>query len=300
MKNQSKTLIFFGNERILSGVQFEEAPVFSSLINEGYEIAALIVKNNETKSRKIKTDVIIDIANTHQIPVYVSPSDDEINEIVSNTRPEAAILVAYGKLISQRVIDTFPKGIINIHPSSLPRYRGSSPIETAISNGDSSIGVSVMALTSGMDSGPIYIQDSLNIESKSTKYEIGLKALKLGSTLLIKNLPKILDGSLKGLVQDESQATFTSRLNKVQSKIDLASMDSAHSFNLIKSLEIFPRAKLSYKGVEIIVVECHTSSIVDGLSFKCSDGKYITVDKLIAPSGKTMNASDFMRGYSKS
>jgi methionyl-tRNA formyltransferase len=297
--NQSKTLIFFGNERILSGVEFEEAPVLTTLLNGGYKIAAVIIKNNETKSRKIKNDVVANIANKNNIPLYISPTDDQISELVSTSNPEAAVLVAYGKIISQRVIDLFPKGIINIHPSSLPKYRGSSPIETAIANGDNKIGVSLISLTAGMDSGPVYAQQYFEITDNESKYEIGSKALQVGATVLLKNLPLILSGELKATEQDESLATFTSRLNKSQSRVDLSAFDSDKAYNLLRSMDIFPRVKLTYGNVDIIVTKFHISDTLENLSFKCADNKYITVDELVAPSGKIMAVSDFLRGYTK-
>jgi methionyl-tRNA formyltransferase len=297
--NQSKTLIFFGNERILSGVEFDEAPVLTTLLNGGYKIAAVIIKNNETKSRKIKNDVVANIANKNNIPLYISPTDDQISELVSTSNPEAAVLVAYGKIISQRVIDLFPKGIINIHPSSLPKYRGSSPIETAIANGDNKIGVSLISLTAGMDSGPVYTQQYFEITDNESKYEIGSKALQVGATVLLKNLPLILSGELKATEQDESLATFTSRLNKSQSRVDLSAFDSDKAYNLLRSMDIFPRVKLNYGNVDIIVTKFHISDTLENLSFKCADNKYITVDELVAPSGKIMAVSDFLRGYTK-
>lgn len=299
MTNQSKTLLFFGNERILAGVEFDEAPVLSSLISAGYNIAAVILKDNPTKSRKIKKDIVSEIASANGIPIAISPSDEEISKLVDLHKPSAAVLVAYGKIISQNVIDLFPRGIINIHPSLLPKYRGSSPIETAIANGDEKIGVSLMLLTASMDSGPILAQDSIKNSYEMSKYEIGISALRLGASMLVKNIPQILSGAISPIIQDESEATFTSRISKDMSLVKPNEMSSFEAYNKMKSLQIFPKTKIVFNNTEIIATKFHVSDAKEDISYLCSDGKFIVIDELTAPSGKNMSSSDFLRGYAK-
>ena len=100
-----------------------------------------------------------------------------------------AILAAYGRIIPQRIIDIFmPIGVINIHPSLLPHYRGSTPIESAILHGDTTTGVSIMQLTAGMDEGPIFVQQSVDLSGYETKFELYERLSQLGSKMLLEAL----------------------------------------------------------------------------------------------------------------
>jgi methionyl-tRNA formyltransferase len=155
-----------------------------------------------------------------------------------------------------------------------------------------------MLLTSGMDSGPVFIQKTFDITENQSKVDVGLEALKLGASMLVDNLPLILDGSLQAKDQNEKMATFTSRLSKQQSKIDISTMNSIEAYNKMRSLEFFPKAKLSFSGIEFVATKFHISDKPKSLSYVCRDGKFISIDALMAPSGKVMSSSDFLRGYS--
>ena len=124
------TLVFFGNERLATGVA-TTAPTLQALIEEGYRIGAVVVAQNEARpSRKYRALEIEQVAGKHGIPVIAPPKlkdKDAIKELASHGA-EAAVLVAYGKIVPLDVLDFFPKGIINIHPSLLPKHRGPTPI----------------------------------------------------------------------------------------------------------------------------------------------------------------------------
>src|SRR5581483_9225315 len=127
---------------------------------------------------------------------------------------EAAVLVAFGRIIPQPIIDLFPKGIINIHPSLLPKLRGPTPIETAILDGLTETGVSLMRLEAKMDAGPLYSQQKISLNGDETKLELATKLNKVGAELLINSLPAILDGSLIPKPQNNSKATYTKLITK--------------------------------------------------------------------------------------
>ena len=122
MTNSSKPLLFFGNERLVSGLKATNAPVLRALIENGYNIAAVISHHTDGKSRNNRELEVAVIAREHNIPVLLPNRPSEILNELTAFNAEAAILVAYGRIIPQSVIDIFPKGIINIHPSLLPQY----------------------------------------------------------------------------------------------------------------------------------------------------------------------------------
>lgn len=122
---------------------------------------------------------------------------------------QIGILEKYGLMIPQHSIDAFPLGIINIHPSLLPKYRGPSPFQTALLNGETETGITIMKLVQKMDAGPILSQITVPIDPDDTALDLEKKLAERGLQLLLDTLPKYIDGSLQLTEQDESQATFS-------------------------------------------------------------------------------------------
>lgn len=299
MKNKSKPLLFFGNERLLSGVDFEESPILKMLLAEGFDVVGVVLNKHETKSRVIKTDATADLAKQHGLTVYYPESSAEIEKIIKETKAYAAILVAFGLIIPESSLDKLPGGVINVHPSLLPKYRGPSPIETALLNGDKKIGVSIMKLVKKMDSGPIYLQQSINLSEDEDKVVIARKLLKKASLLLRTKLDLILDGSLRPTNQDENQASYTNKLDKSSSFIDPSTMTAEYAVRLVRAYKYYPKARLKYKNHQLIVTEAHISEILKGLAIQCTDNNYLIIDKLITPSGKLSSGEDYLRGYTR-
>ena len=150
MSSGGKKLIFFGNEQIATGTT-TSAPHLRMLIEEGYEVCAVIINHEKATSRTQKQLEVVTVAETMGIPVLVPKKLRDITEELTAFHAEAAVLVAYGKIIPQEIIDIFPKGIINVHPSLLPMHRGPTPIESVILNGETQTGVSIMSLVKEMD-----------------------------------------------------------------------------------------------------------------------------------------------------
>jgi methionyl-tRNA formyltransferase len=157
----SAKIVFFGNERLATGVT-TTAPTLQALIDAGYEVCALVVAQNQSgASRKARKLEVAEIAEQHGIPVLVPAKLDDIAGQLKDYGAEIGILVAFGKIVPQAILDIFPHGIINIHPSLLPKHRGSTPIESAILFGENETGVSLMQLVQKMDAGPVYAQETV-------------------------------------------------------------------------------------------------------------------------------------------
>ena len=153
MQNMSKTVVFFGTEDFsLTALQ--------GLVTAGYTIAAVVTKPDSKRGRdqKLTPPSVKVFAHEQGIPVWQPTKLAEITADIQALGDVAGVLVSYGKIIPQATIDLFDPGIINVHPSLLPLYRGPSPIESAIKNGDTQTGATIMQLAAGMDSGPIYAQ----------------------------------------------------------------------------------------------------------------------------------------------
>ena len=298
MTNSSKPLLFFGNERLVSGLKSTDAPVLTALIEHGYNIVGVVSHHSDGKSRNNRELEVAQVAREHDIPVFLPNRPSEIRDELIGLGAEAAILVAYGRIIPQSIIDIFPKGIINIHPSLLPRYRGPTPIESAVANGDKQTGVSIMQLTAGMDEGPVYAQAAVPLLGTETKFDLYDTLAAASVTLLLGNLPAILDGSLQPDPQDDTKATYCQLLSKTDSQLDPDAITASEAECQVRAHLGFPKTKLTIAGHDIIITKAHVSSeSKTPLDIICRDGAYLSIDELIAPSGRIMNGEAFLRGY---
>ena len=293
-----RRIIFFGNERLVSGLDHTDTPVLEALINGGYQVAAVVANDAGTKSRKPRPLEVAELASANDIPVHTPHRPMDIYDQLVAYDADAAVLVAYGRIIPQALIDLFPFGIINIHPSLLPKYRGPSPIESAIANGDESTGVSIMALSAKMDTGPVYHQVEFHLPKYESAPSLSQKLAELAASELIATLPRIFDGSLKPVEQDDSKATYCQLISKQDARLDPAVLTAAHAERLVRAYKAFPKARLNVQGHDIIVLKSHCSPEQSSpLDIKFSDGMFLCVDELVAPSGKSMTGDAFIKGY---
>ena len=199
-------MVFFGTP--------EFSRVFLDTLLTAHQIKPdLIVTNPDQPSGrglKVTPAPAASWAKEHGVPLFQPAKLDAVAlKFIQKFEPTLGILAAYGKIIPQAVIDAFPKGIINIHPSLLPRYRGATPIESAILAGDLKTGVSLMLLVQKLDAGQILHQSSTDILPSDNRQTLAERLAVAASHDLAKILPEWLAGDLKARPQDESLATFT-------------------------------------------------------------------------------------------
>lgn len=296
---KSPSLVFFGNERLSSGFSPAGAPTLEAFIAHGYEVKAVVAHYEQGQSRKARKLEIETVANAHGIPVLLPNKLADIREQLATYGADAGVLVAYGKIIPQSIIDIFPHGILNIHPSLLPLYRGSTPIEQAILDGATETGVSVMGLVKEMDAGPIYAQERVALNGNETKQELTSRLLSIGANLIIKALPTALDGTARPSEQDDSKATYTSLIQKADGILDLRKPAVALE-RAIRAYATWPKSRTSLYGHSVIVTKARiAANAQDGdIVLNCHPG-WLEIEELVAPSGKTMRGVDFARGYKK-
>ncbi len=205
-------IIFFGTPEV-------SKKVLERLFNSSYEISLVVTNKDAPVGRKqiLTPSPVKDFALNKNIKVIdpdkITPDD------LQNYGADIAIVVAYGKIIPQSVIDLFPLGMLNIHYSLLPKYRGASPVEHAILNGDEKTGVTIQKLIFKLDAGPIVSVKELQIDNKITTPELKDKLTEIGSDLLIETLPKYIDGVIVPKEQDESLATHCGKIKKTDGEI---------------------------------------------------------------------------------
>lgn len=226
--------------------------------------------------------------------------------------PEAfGVLASFGVMIRKPLLDAFePEGILNLHPSKLPSYRGASPIETAILAGDNNFSYSIMKLAKKMDAGPLYHQETFsNLEiNKDLIYQTLASA---GAKWIVDNLAQIRQ--IQPTPQNDAQATFTQKLDKTMSTLHPEDHSAEEIFRQIVAYQNFPKPKYEFFGKTCIILKAHVvdtmmmvcdpSMIKDvstPLMIKCNDRNFVAVDVLQPEGKKPMDARSFINGYGKS
>lgn len=233
------------------------------------------------------TDAVPAYCKEHTIPYYsvTSLKDPDIRERLQNAHVEFAVLAYFGLIVPQSIIDIFPKGIINIHPSLLPAYRGPTPVQTSILLGDTTTGVSIMLLDSDVDHGPVLAQTTEPITSTDTAISMYERLFPKGVELLREALPKYVSGELVPQEQQHNEATFTKSLTRESGYFDDT---KAQPVDLLNRLI---RAYYPWPGVW---TRCTTlpNSRLQNKIVKFLPGKMLQVE-----GKKPVSYKDFLNGY---
>ena len=294
-------IVFFGTDDF-------SVPSLQALIKEGFDIIAVVTKPDSPSGRgkKIVPSPIAKVAKNNSLSMLQPEKiDNEFVEKLKKLSADAGVLVSYGKILPQEVLDVFPHGIINVHPSLLPKYRGPSPIETAILNGDEETGVTLMELDSGMDSGPIFLQETVQLNQTETRTELYESLGSIGANMLAENLGEIISGQIKSTLQNENDVSSTQLILKADGLLSKDKMNQP-----AEKIERIIRAYQGWPGVRL---EDNTQIIearlLDGEKFTPGEVK-IEGDKMLIgtstdaievlrlkPAGKNeMGVEEFLRG----
>lgn len=247
-------VVYFGNERLVSGLHHTEAPILRGLIERGYEVVAVVSHHSHSQSRSQRDLEVAEIAQSKNIPLFLPNKPSEIIEELKTLNADIAVLAAYGRIVSQQIIDLFPLGIVNIHPSLLPAYRGPTPIESALLNGDGETGISIMQLSAGMDEGPVYAQRIVAIEENDDKFHLYTRIASTSVQLFFEVFPKIVDGSLVPTPQDDAHATYSKLITKSDAIIDW-SKPAAQIEREIRAFAGWPQSRTKLGSLEVIITK---------------------------------------------
>jgi methionyl-tRNA formyltransferase len=299
-------VIFFGNERLATGIT-TTAPTLRGLIDHGYEVAAIVVNYTAAQSRTAASREleVIKVAEAHNIPVLSPKKLSDITEELRTISPTVGVLLAYGRIIPQSILELFPCGIVNIHPSLLPLHRGSMPIEGAILEGASETGVSLMRLEKEMDAGPIYAQGVLSLSGQESKQEVYDDLLELGNAMLFECLPGILNGSIAPQPQDHEKATYDQLLTKDDGVIDWKKSAERIEREIRAYLD-WPKSRTQLAGKDVVITKAHvvqqsgeagTANISGKELIVCCGNNALSID-ILKPAGKNeMTSEAFLAGH---
>ena len=280
-----------------------------AILNSNHEILAVITQPDKPVGRKgiITPCAVKVVAESHGLKTL---SYNKIRlegvEDLKALNPDIMVTCAYGQILSQEILDIAKYGIINIHASLLPKYRGAAPIQWSIINGDETTGVSIMQTEVGIDTGDVIMQEELTIGATETAGELFDRLSDLGASMIVKALDDIENGKATYKKQDETKATKVGMIKKEDGKIDFTK-SSKSIVNLIrglnpwpiaftkyedKTLKIFSAVEVNYKGKAGEVLSC---DVKNGLIIATGDSA-ISVLELQLEGSKRMPIKDFLIG----
>ncbi len=224
---------------------------------------------------------VIDFALKNKVPYSSVSKLQTTNYKLQTTHPDLGIVADFGLIIPKQTINLFPKGILNIHPSLLPKYRGPTPVQTVLLNGNKQTGVTIIRLDEKVDHGPILAQEEYNIEVGQTSQDLLKILFKLGANLLEKTLIDYIEDVLDPVPQDEKNASFTKLLTKKDGLIKLSRPPSK------EKLQNMVRAFYPWPGV-------WTKAMVNG---QWSIIKFLPGEKIQVEGKRPQSFKDFANGY---
>ena len=288
-------------------------PTLRELCNAGHEIVGAITQPDKPKGRghHLTPPPIKVFALEKNIPVYQPATlrGEEFAALLSELDPEMIVVVAYGKILPQNVLD-YPKyGCVNVHGSLLPEYRGAAPMQRAIIDGKAVTGITTMLMAAGLDTGDMLLKCEVEIGENDNFEDIHDRLSEAGAMLLIETVNGLERGEITPEVQDDSKSTYAAKIEKSDCQLDF-SLDARALHDLIRGLSPIP---LSFthtpdgkllKVVESRVcdgektVKCLPGTVLSvGEDIKVACGKGVLSLKVVVPEGKgRMSAADFVRG----
>lgn len=290
-----------------------------ALMDNNHEIVGVVTVPDKPNSRgkKIVYSPVKEFAIENNLKIYQPETlkDDNFIEEIKKLNPDIICVVAYGKYIPKKYINLFKYEPVNVHPSLLPKYRGSSPIQWAVLNGDKQTGCSTMYIAPKMDSGDIILQEKVEIGEYETTGELWDRLSKLGAKLLVETLEKIENGTAPRIPQGKEYSEV-SMISKEMAKIDWNTLSSEKLNNLVRGLNPFLGAYTNLNGKKIKIwkikkenIDIFKNAVLEkaepgqilisdskkGLYVKTTDG-VISVLEIQGENARKMEILEFLRG----
>ena len=288
------------------------AVCLNKIIDDGFDIVGVYTQPDRPKGRGMKMvfSPVKELALKHDIPVFQPENfrEEEAVEQLRALQPDVVAVVAYGRILPQRVLDIPTKGCVNIHASLLPQYRGSAPYQWAVLDGLAETGVTAQHMVLKMDAGDIIDVAKTPIGENETAGEVLDKLAVLGADLLSRTLTRFSQGEVAGTPQNEENVSFAPMLDKSMCPIDWTK-PARQVHNHVRGLHPWPVATAELAGTKFKI---HSTVVVEGkpdaapgtilaltktgLQVACGDGA-VEIRSLQAEGGKRMNAPDYFRGH---
>ena len=286
------------------------ATCLKQLLSDGFDVVGVYTQPDRPKGRGMKLvySAVKEVALAADIPVFQPENfrEQETVDALAALKPDVIAVVAYGRILPQKVLDIPPKGCVNIHASLLPQYRGSAPYQWAVLDGLKETGVSAQFMVHAMDAGDVIDSRKTEIGEDETAGELLDRLAVLGAELLSTTMGRLQKGPVEAVPQDESKVSFAPMLDKTMCPIDWTKT-AQQVHDQVRGLHPRPVATAELAGTKFKI---HATRVVDGngdpgriltltktgLVVACGQGA-VEILSLQAEGGKRMSAPDYFRGH---
>jgi methionyl-tRNA formyltransferase len=300
----SLDLVFCGTPRFA-------VPTLEKLVDDGFRVHLVVTQPDRPKGRGLElvSSPVKESALKLDLPITQPAritANDEFSAQLTALKPDAIIVVGYGRIIPQWMLDLPPLGNLNLHASLLPKYRGAAPIQWAIANGETVTGVTTMRIDAGLDTGDILLQQDLPIAPNDTAETLAPRLASIGANLVVETLRRLQAGSIDPRPQDNSQASLAPILKKEDGLVDF-SRSAADIFNRIRGFQPWPGAHTKFRGKTLQIVKARPAAdalppaelhaTADRLRVGCGHNTSLELLEIQLEGKKRSSAGDFVRGY---
>lgn len=298
---------------IFCGTPQFAVPTLEKLVAEKFSIQLVMTNPDEPRGRghKVQPSPVKAAALKHGLPLFqpAKVKTDETLEYLSQFHPDAIVIVAYGHIVPQWMIDFPPLGCINLHASLLPKYRGAAPINWAIIRGEKETGVTTMKIDAGMDTGDMLLERREPIRDDDTTETLGARLSVTGADLMTETLRKLERREITPRPQNHDLATIAPRLKKEDGVIDW-SLTAEEIERRVRGLAPWPGAFTSFRGMRVHVWRAEAAAIAEGpgaapgtitaegkkLAVGCGGGTQLLLREVQMEGRKRLSARDFANG----
>jgi methionyl-tRNA formyltransferase len=287
-------------------------PTLQRLAVEGYTLAAIVTQPDKPSGRgqlmhapPVKRSALDLHLDVHQ-PATLK--DDGARSFFEGLRPDCILVVAYGKILPPWLIRLPRYGVVNLHGSLLPKYRGAAPIQWAVANGDTETGVCTMQIDEGLDTGPVYLCEKTTIQAEETIPQLSERLAVLGAELVSRTLDGIVSGALQAKPQDHSRASLAPILRKEDGYIDW-NWPAQTIHNRIRAFNPWPGTLARFRGNACRILKSKVGQSIEGteapgtvtaikgqVSVTCGDRVRLHLIEVQIPGKKPVSGSDFANG----
>ncbi|PYY09438.1 MAG: methionyl-tRNA formyltransferase [Acidobacteria bacterium] len=297
-------LVFCGTPRFA-------VPTLKKLVEAGFTVHLVVTQPDRPRGRGLELapsavkECALDLALPILQPDKIRNNEQFRNQL-AELKPDAVIVVGYGRIIPQWMIDLPPLGNINLHASLLPKYRGAAPLQWAIASGETVTGVTSMRIDAGLDTGEILLQKEIPIAANDTTETLAPHLATVGADLMVETLRGLDAGTIEPRPQDQSKATLAPILKKEDGLIDFQ-RSAIETVNRLRGFQPWPGAYTKFRGKSLAVVAAKSSAVSAPLGeirlqgervfVGCGANTSLELLEVQLAGKKRMSARDFLHGY---